>query len=109
MTMQTIDNTAEPQNTKPKRGRPPTGKAMSASDRQARRRAKLEAEGKTLLPPVVVSQTVHEALAKYIQFKDMTLGDAIERIVSDRLLRKRSGKRKAARVTKSPVQIKTEQ
>lgn len=34
------------------------------------------------------------ALAKFIQFKDMTLGDAVDRIVRDRLLRKRSGKRK---------------
>lgn len=109
MTMQTIDDTAEPPKTQAKRGRPPTGKAMSASDRQARRRAKLEAEGKTLLPAVVVSQKVQEALAKYIQFKDMTLGDAIERIVSDRLLRKRSGKRKAARVTAVAVQIKIDQ
>lgn len=79
---------------KKRRGRPSTGKALSASDRQARRRAKLKAEGKALLPPAVVSQEVEQALAKFIQFKDMTLGDALDRIVRDRLLRKRSGKRK---------------
>lgn len=94
MTMQTIEDTAEPAETRRGRGRPATGSALSASARQARRRAKLEAEGKTLLPPTVVSLEVQEALAKFIQFKDMTLGDALERIVRDRLLRKRSGKRK---------------
>lgn len=79
-----------------KRGRPATGKALSAADRQVRRVANLEAQGKTLLPRVVVSQEVKRALAKYIQFKDgMTLGDALERIVRDRLLRKRSGRHKS--------------
>jgi len=92
--MQTIDNAAKPEDTPRKRGRPSTGKALSPSARQARRRAKLEAEGKTLLPAAKVSLEVAEALAKYIRFKDMTLGDALERIVRDRLLRKRSGKRK---------------
>jgi hypothetical protein len=49
----------------------------------------LEAEGKTLLPQVVVTKQVQEALARYIQFKDMTLGDTLERIIRDRLLRPR--------------------
>ena len=92
--MQTIDNAAKPGNAARKRGRPPTGKALSAAARQARRRAKLEAEGKTLLPAAKVSLEVAKALSKYIQFKDMTLGDALERIIRDRLLRKRSGQRK---------------
>lgn len=78
-----------------KRGRPSSGKALTAAERQQRRLAKLEAEGKALLPQVVVSQAVHEALVKFIKFKDgMTLGDAVDRIVRDRLLRKRSGRRK---------------
>jgi hypothetical protein len=38
---------------------------------------------------------VKQALAKFIQFKDMTLGDALDRIVRDRLLRKRSGRHNA--------------
>lgn len=80
-----------------KRGRPSTGNALSASDRQARRLAKLDAEGKALLPAVVVSKEVRTALTKFIQFKDMTLGDAVDRIVRDRLLRKRSGKRRTKR------------
>jgi type IV secretory pathway VirD2 relaxase len=99
--MQTIDNTAVTPEAAKKRGRPSTGAALSAAERQARRRAKLEAEGKALLPPVVVSQEVEKALATYIQFKDMTLGDAIERIVRHRLLRKRSGKRKPRPDTRS--------
>ena len=92
--MQSTDIAAPPESTARKRGRPETGTAMSDSARQARRRAKLEEDGKTLLPRVVISQEVSKALAKYIQFKDMTLGDALDSIVRDRLLRKRSGKRK---------------
>lgn len=94
MTIQTIDRAAKPVETARKRGRPSTGKALSESDRQARRRAKLDAEGKALLPAVVVSKDVQQALTKFVEFKDMTLGDAVDRIVRDRLLRKRSGKRK---------------
>lgn len=89
--MQTDTESPEPAR---KRGRPSTGQALSASERQARRLAKLEAEGKALLPAIVVSKASRMALAKFIQFKDMTLGDAVDRIVRDRLLRKRSGKRK---------------
>lgn len=92
--MQTIQDATAPPKTDRGRGRPSTGTALSASARQARRREKLKAEGKTLLPRVVVSLEVQQALAKFIQFKDMTLGDALDRIVRDRLLRKRSGKRK---------------
>jgi hypothetical protein len=102
--MQTIDETVEASAPPKKRGRPASGKALSESDRQARRRAKLEAEGKALLPPVVVSQDVKQALAKFIEFKDMTLGDAVDRIVRDRLLRKRSGKHKSRARTKAPQQ-----
>lgn len=92
--MTTIDIASEVPIATKRRGRPPSGKALSASERQARRRAKLEAEGKALLPPCKVAKDVADALNKFIQFKDMTLGDAVDRIVRDRLLRKRSGKRK---------------
>lgn len=92
--MKTVDGAGGEPSPKKKRGRPSTGKALSASDRQARRREKLKAEGKALLPPAVVSIEVDEALARFIKFKDMTLGAALDRIVRDRLLRKRSGKRK---------------
>lgn len=92
--MTAIDTTAGATKGAKKRGRPPTGKALSGSDRQARRFAKLAAEGKAILPQAVVSLEVQQALMKFIQFKDMTLGDALERIVRDRLLRKRSGRRR---------------
>ncbi|WP_312548136.1 hypothetical protein [Massilia sp.] len=89
------------------RGRRPSGKALSPAERQARRLAKLEAEGKGLLPPAVVSLEVKQALAKFIQFKDMTLGDALDRIVRDRLLRKRSGRHKSR--AKQPASPSIEQ
>lgn len=92
----------------PRRGRPASGTALSAADRQARRLAKLEAEGKGLLPPAVVSLEVKQALAKFIQFKEMTLGDALERIVRDRLLRKRSGRHKS-RAKRPPASPSVEQ
>lgn len=94
MTMTTVHETSKSAKPAKRRGRPSTGNALSASERQARRRAKLEAEGKALLPPCKVSKDVAHALNKFIEFKDMTLGDAVDRIVRDRLLRKRSGKRK---------------
>ena len=92
--MSDVDDAPNVAATQRKRGRPPSGTAMSPSARQARRRQKLAEEGKTMLPPTPVSIKVADALAKYIRFKDLTLGDALEKIVCDRLLRKRSGKRK---------------
>jgi hypothetical protein len=92
--MTTTDNATQPATGLKRRGRPPTGKALSGSERQARRLAKLEAEGKTVLPQAVVSSDVQQALLKFIRFKDMTLGEALDRIVRDRLLRKRSGRRR---------------
>jgi hypothetical protein len=92
--MKTIAETVEPTTKSKRSGRPPTGKAMSGSDRQARRREKLEAEGKAILPQAVVSLEVRQALKKFIKFKPLTLGDAIDLIVRDRLLRKRSGRRR---------------
>ena len=94
MTMQPDTNATESPEDAKKRGRPPSGQALSASARQTRRVEKLDAEGKALLPAVVVSKEVRMALTKFIQFKEMTLGEAVDRIVRDRLLRKRSGKRK---------------
>lgn len=95
--MTTTSKASESIQSPKKRGRPSTGNALSGSERQARRLAKLEAAGKTVLPQAVVSFEVQQALEKYIQFKDMTLGDALDRIVRDRLLRKRSGRRRKRR------------
>lgn len=95
MIVETIEEQLHPPKAPCKRGRPSSGKGLTAAERQKRRLAKLEAEGKTLLPQVVVSQQVREALDRFVKYKDgMTLGDALDRIVRDRLMRKRSGKRK---------------
>lgn len=64
--MQTIHDAPTQETPPKKRGRPSTSKALSASARQARRRAKLVAEGMTLLPAAKVSLEVAEALAKFI-------------------------------------------
>lgn len=107
--MNTIDTAVDPVQGAKRRGRPPTGKALSGSDRQARRLAKLEAEGKTVLHQAVVSLEVQQALMKFIRFKPMTLGDALDRIVRDRLMRKRSGRRKpkAKQLSTSPFTEQT--
>lgn len=62
------------------RGRPSTGDAMTPAQRQAERRARLKAEG--LLPLTVnLPCELHVALAKYMQFKDITKDDVLERAV----------------------------
>lgn len=71
-----------------RRGRPPTGKAMSAAERQAARRARLAAEGKESLT-VEVSVDVAEALRALVQFKEETMNEAVDRILRGYLLRKR--------------------
>lgn len=70
------------------RGRPPTGKALSGSDRQRLRRERLRAAGDEVLT-ITVSSEVAEALRRFVQFKDITQGEALTKIISDRLLRKR--------------------
>jgi histidyl-tRNA synthetase len=70
-----------------KRGRP-ANPSTSAALRQAKYRANLAAAGKAEIQ-VIVALDVQAALAKHIEFKDMTLGQAIDKIVRDRLLRKR--------------------
>lgn len=98
----TTTDKPEPSTEAPKRrGRPSTGKALTGSERQARRLANLEAEGKTVLPQVVVSIEVQQALTKFVKFKDMTLGDAVDRIIRDRLLRPRSGRRRKSHLPKA--------
>lgn len=71
-----------------RRGRPPTGKAMTAAEKKAASRARLAAEGKAVLT-VDVSLEVIEALRKHVQFKDEPQGDAVDRILRAYLLRKR--------------------
>jgi hypothetical protein len=71
-----------------KRGRPANPNTPTAAQRQAKYRANLAAAGKAEIQ-VIVALDVQAALAKHIEFKDMTLGQAIDKIVRDRLLRKR--------------------
>jgi hypothetical protein len=71
-----------------RRGRPPTGKALTAAERQARRREKLAAQGK-VSSTVVISKEVQQALANFVEFKDVSLGDVVDRILRGYLLRKR--------------------
>lgn len=70
------------------RGRPATGVALTAAERQAARRRRLANEGKATLT-VEVSREVIEALDKFVQFKDEAKGSVVDRVLRDRLLRKR--------------------
>lgn len=71
-----------------KRGRPANPNTPTGAQRQAKYRANLVASGKGELQ-VIISADVQAALAKHVEFKDITLGEAIDKIVRDRLLRKR--------------------
>lgn len=70
------------------RGRPATGLAMTDAQRQKARRDRLKEEGKGVLT-VEVSLDVIAALDAFVQFKDEAKGSAVDRILRDRLLRKR--------------------
>jgi hypothetical protein len=72
-----------------RRGRPASiDGAATAAERQAARRRRLKEEGKGVLT-VEVSQEVIDALDAFVQFKPETKGDVVDRILRDRLLRKR--------------------
>lgn len=70
------------------RGRPPSGNAQTAAQRQAARRERLKASGVEALT-FLVDDEVAAALRKFVEFKDMTQAEAINKILRDRLLRKR--------------------
>jgi hypothetical protein len=70
------------------RGRPATGNALTAAERQRLRRERLAEEGKGTLT-VRVSADVLEALDGFLRFKDETRDSLVDRILRDRLLRKR--------------------
>lgn len=71
-----------------RRGRPPTGEAKSDAQLGKAKRDRLLAEGKKQIS-ATLSLEVIEAVKKHIEFKDLTLGDAIEKALRDRFLRKR--------------------
>lgn len=70
------------------RGRPVTGNAMTAAERQKLRRERLRAAGDEVIT-LTVSLEVADALRRSVKFKDLTLGEAFNKIVYDRLIRKR--------------------
>ena len=70
------------------RGRPATGVALTPAERQSLRREKLKDEGRGVLT-VDVSLDVLKALDAFVQFKDETKGQVVDRILRGTLLRKR--------------------
>lgn len=70
------------------RGRPASGTSQTPAERQKAYRERLRASGKQDLS-VIVSADVAEALRKFVEFKDENLGQVVERILRDRLMRKR--------------------
>lgn len=70
------------------RGRPRTGTAMTGAERQQERRRRLAEEGKGVLT-VEVSVDVLAALDAFVRFKPETKGAVVERVLRDRLMRKR--------------------
>jgi hypothetical protein len=79
-----------------RRGRPSTGQAKSGAERQRLYRERKAGLGKEELPSIWLSSDVMAALKRYVNRQNadigsetLTLGDAVERILRDRLLRKR--------------------
>jgi len=70
------------------RGRPASGEALTAAQRQALRRQRLAIEGRAAVT-FELSTEVIEALDKFVQFKDETKGSVVDRILRGTLLRKR--------------------
>jgi hypothetical protein len=78
------------------RGRPVSGQARSGAERQRLYRKRKADEGKEELPAIWLSSDVMAALKRYVNRQNadigsetITLGDAVERVLRDRLLRKR--------------------
>lgn len=68
-----------------KRGRPPTGCAMSAAERKRNQRERM---GLVTLSVDLPADLV-DALSEYMRFKEMTKGEVIEKLLRSQLLRKR--------------------
>lgn len=78
-----------------RRGRPATGKAMTGAERQRARRARLAKEGYESLA-VELPTEVMDVLRRYVRRKNadtakdpITVADAVEAVLRDRLLRPR--------------------
>lgn len=71
------------------RGRPSTGAALTAAERKARQRARrLEQDGVKDIT-VAISLEAIDKLKGFIQFKDLTPGQVIDRLILQQLARKR--------------------
>lgn len=70
------------------RGRPVSGHAKTGAQRQAALRQRLREEGKGQLT-VSLPLELLDGLSKFVQFKDMSKDDVIERLLRYQLLRKR--------------------
>lgn len=68
-----------------KRGRPPTGKAMTAAQRKQKQREMHD----LVVLSVEISSEVVEALNEYMKFKNLTKNQVIEKLLTNQLLRKR--------------------
>lgn len=89
------DLTAELPGVPRRRGRPPGAKAKSGSERMREYRLRKAAEGREALS-ILLDEEVLSALRGYVDRKNrdvavqpITLSDAVELILRDRLLRKR--------------------
>lgn len=79
-----------------KRGRPKSATALDGAARQRAYKVRMVADGKSKIDGVWVGSDVKAALQKYVErhnadkaVEPITLGDAVDRLLRDRLLRKR--------------------
>lgn len=91
--MRKDDVTGELPGVPARRGRPPTGKAQDGAARQRAYRARLAEQGREDLT-LTLPTDVAEALREYTKRRssdgaELTLGEAVEKFLRDRLLRKR--------------------
>lgn len=91
--MRKDDVTAELPGVPRRQGRPPTGKAKSGASRMAAYRARQAAAGRETVS-LELDKDVADALRGYVERRTaeaepITLSQAAERILRDRLLRKR--------------------
>lgn len=70
------------------RGRPVTGNAMTPAQRQAARRERLRAQGMETIT-VDISSVAADKLRQFVEFKDFTLGQIVDRLIVQQLARKR--------------------
>ena len=70
------------------RGRPPSAKSKTAAERKKHQRERLAEEGK-VLRTYTLSVELVAALDKFVLFKDEDRNAVVERLLRDRLMRKR--------------------